>query len=61
MSERQHMTPVEETGMYIWDTAAGRGFRAVMDKEQGVEGGMCRTYGPVNAIVGREDDTYEIS
>jgi Pyruvate/2-oxoacid:ferredoxin oxidoreductase delta subunit len=51
MSERQHITPVGDTGMYILDTASWRVFRPVMDKEQCVECGMCLTYCPVNAIV----------
>ena len=61
MSERLHITPVGDTGMYILDTASWRVFRPVMDKEKCVECGMCLTYCPVNAIVGREDNTYEIT
>ena len=61
MSERQYITPVGDTGMYILDTASWRVFRPVMDKEKCVECGMCLTYCPVNAIVGREDNTYEIT
>ena len=61
MNERLHITPVGDTGMYILDTASWRVFRPVMDKEKCVECGMCLTYCPVNVIVGREDNTYEIT
>lgn len=61
MSERQYITPVGDTGMYVLDTASWRVFRPVMDKAKCVSCGMCLTYCPVNAIVGHEDNTYEIT
>jgi pyruvate ferredoxin oxidoreductase delta subunit len=53
MVKHLHITPIGNDGMYILDTASWRVFRPVMNKEKCVECGMCLSYCPVNAIVGR--------
>lgn len=60
MNERQHITPVGDTGMYILDTASWRVFRPVMDKAKCIECGMCFSYCPVNSIV-FQDNKYIIT
>ncbi len=61
MAEHLHVTPIGNDGMYILDTASWRVYRPVMNKEKCVDCGMCLSYCPVNAIVGKPDGTYEIT
>lgn len=60
MSERQHITPVGDTGMYILETASWRVFRPVMDKEKCIECGLCFSYCPANSII-CQDGKYVIT
>lgn len=61
MSDRKHITPIGNDGIYILDTASWRVFRPVMDKAKCIECGICLTYCPVNAIVGDADKKYRIT
>ena len=61
MAERLHITPIGDDGMYVLDTASWRVFRPVMNKEKGIECGMCLAYCPVCAIKGTEDKKYYIT
>lgn len=61
MSDRTHVTPLGNDGMYILDTASWRIVRPVMDKEASVNCGVCMGYCPVNAISRDENKVFHIS
>ena len=61
MTDRLHVTPIGDDGIYILDTASWRVHRPVLNKEKCVQCGMCMAYCPVNSIIGKENNTYEIS
>lgn len=60
MTERRHVTPIGDDGMYILDTASWRIFCPVMDKARCVECGLCLAYCPVGAII-RDGKKYKIT
>lgn len=61
MSERKHITPIGDDGVYVLDTGSWRVLRPVMNKEKCIECGICLTYCPVNSIVGDTNKVYTIT
>ncbi len=61
MSERLHITPIGNEGMYILNTASWRVLRPVMDKELCINCGLCLAYCPVNSVLRKSDSGYEIT
>lgn len=61
MSDRKHVTPLGNDGMYVLDTASWRIVRPVMDKEKCINCGICMGYCPVNAISRDESKVFYIS
>lgn len=61
MTERKHITPIGNEGIYILDTASWRVVRPVIDKNKCKECGICMAYCPVNSIMGIEKNCYVIS
>ncbi len=61
MSERKHISPIGQEGLYVLDTASWRTHRPVMDKNTCVECGICLSYCPVNSIIFNDENKYEIT
>lgn len=61
MSERLHITPIGDDGIYTLDTASWRIFRPVMDKSKCVECGLCLACCPVGSIYDEGERKYAIS
>lgn len=61
MSERKHISPIGQEGLYVLDTASWRTHRPVMDKNKCIECGICLSYCPVNSIIFNDEKKYEIT
>lgn len=61
MSDRKHVTPLGNDGMYVLDTASWRIVRPVMDKKKCINCGICMGYCPVNSISRDENKVFHIS
>jgi len=59
MSNREHITPIGNEGIYILDTGSWRNFRPVINKQGCNNCGICFTYCPVNSIY-KEDKNFLI-
>lgn len=61
MSNKAHITPIGDEGIYTLDTGSWRIFRPVMNKEKCIECGICFTFCPVNSIYVDSQNKYHIS
>lgn len=61
MSNRAHITPIGDEGIYVLDTGSWRNVRPVMNKEKCIECGICSTLCPVNSIYRDDEKKYQIS